>query len=516
MDFVTTLVLLSVQVFRSWGCLVGCRCYSTTVECGSLGLTAVPTNIPAFTQTIFLQDNNITRISRRDFSHLTKLQNLYIQNNSLDTIEAGALTQQCSLVELALNGNRIQQLDRSIFQGLGHLRVLYLAANQISRLAGFTFHELQRLQELHLQQNNLQSLDEQAFVGLSSLALLDLSDNCLHTLHYASLQPLRSLQELRLIGNHWRCDCSLHWLRAWIVREGHRLLLGKALVCAEPPRLAGHSLPDVPSTSLVCIPPSIQLDRSEAVARPGDELHVACRASGYPPPVLGWRSPGEARAAAMAPPSPRSGGNSAQLVLRNVTASQAGSYVCEAHNAGGRAAATFALLVNTSGPLGPALPPGLSRQPLSEGVDFGALGTASQTGIAAGIGLLALTALLLLLAVIWRRRGWRGKAEWAGAEGPGAAGGLYLNDYSDGPSTFAQLEEYRDDAGREMFVIDRSKRDIRTYKDTAEPGRSLQPSPPQDRATQTAEAEVRKPQQADVFENRGAVFKEEIEYEIHC
>lgn len=34
---------------------------------------------------------------------------------------------------------------------------------------------------------------------------------------------------------------------------------------------------------------------------------------------------------------------------------------------------------------------------------------------------------------------------------------LYVNDYSDGPTTFAQLEEYRDERGHEMFVLNRAK-----------------------------------------------------------
>lgn len=34
---------------------------------------------------------------------------------------------------------------------------------------------------------------------------------------------------------------------------------------------------------------------------------------------------------------------------------------------------------------------------------------------------------------------------------------LFVNDYSDGPTTFAQLEEYRDEHGHEMFVLNRAK-----------------------------------------------------------
>ncbi|XP_041039264.1 leucine-rich repeat-containing protein 24, partial [Carcharodon carcharias] len=361
----------------------------------------------------------------------------------------------------------------------------------------------------------------------------------------------------------WRCDCVLHWLRAWIIQEGHRLLLGKRILCAEPPRLAGQSLLDIPGNSLVCIPPAVRLDRGEGlvVSRPGDDLRVVCRASGYPQPAVGWRKVGGGGGGA-AVGGLRAGagsvggawgagawasGDPGTLTLRNLTASQAGRYECEARNPGGRAAAAFELSVNLSGSggrglglgLGSLLPlppggrrpgPGLSQEPLYESVDsldFTALGTATQTGIAAGISLLALTALLLL-AVICRRRGKRGEVRGEEAE-ERAAGmaeeeeqrGLYLHDYSDGPTTFAQLEEYGDAAGHQMLVLDRTKRDFRTYKDTetetaAELGRLLQAGPLQDQATQTAEAEEEAEAHGEVLGNRGAGFQQEIKYEIHC
>ncbi|XP_043547000.1 leucine-rich repeat-containing protein 24 [Chiloscyllium plagiosum] len=480
MEFIITLLILSLQVLCSQGCLEGCRCYSTTVECGSLGLTAVPPNIPAFTQTLFLQDNDITHISQRDFGHLSQLQNLYIQNNSLSTIDPGALSRQHSLVELALNGNRIQHLNHSIFEGLDHLRVLYLAGNYISWLASLTFRGLQTLG-----------------------------------------------------GNQWRCDCALHWLRAWTIGEGQRrLLLGKKMVCAEPPRLAGQSLLQVPGNSLVCIPPAVRLDRSQGlVSRWGDELRVSCQATGYPPPAVSWRKVSKA---GPGPSGLLSGGGT--LTLRNVTVWHAGIYECEAHNPGGRASATFELQVNLSSGQGLGLrsqePPSLGSSPYQRAgagsMEFTTLGPGTQASIAAGISLLTLVALLLLAAMICQRR--------AGESGQsGEEGGLYLNDYSDGPTTFAQLEEYRDEAGREMLVLDRNKTDFCTYKDTAaQPDRQLHMLGPLHQVQTQAQAQTQVQAQAyaqaqaqaqaqfqrgpgELFENLSSgAFKREIEYEIHC
>ncbi|XP_006830850.1 PREDICTED: leucine-rich repeat-containing protein 24 [Chrysochloris asiatica] len=458
---------------RTAGCPSSCRCYSATVECGALRLRAIPPGIPPGTQTLFLQDNSIARLESGALAPLAALRRLYLHNNSLGALESGSFSAQPRLLELALNGNRLRGLRGSAFSGLSQLRVLYLAGNQLARLLDFTFLHLPRLQELHLQENSIELLEDQALAGLSSLALLDLSRNQLGTISHQALQPLASLQVLRLTENPWRCDCALHWLGTWIKEAGQRLLSSrdKKIVCAEPPRLALHSLLEVSGSSLICIPPSVHVEPLEITANLGEDLRVACQASGYPQPLVTWRKvsqPRERSEQAQAHPEgrvPGLGGHGApdmgsgMLFLTNITLAHAGKYECEASNAGGTARVPFQLLVNLSQqqrlPAAPSPPSAgpVSHEPLYEAgsMAFRALGLATQTAIAAGIALLALTALLLA-AMICRKRRKRKKAA-----GPPGEGVLFVNDYSDGPCTFAQLEELRDEQGHEMFVIDRSK-----------------------------------------------------------
>ncbi|KAM9358214.1 leucine-rich repeat-containing protein 24-like [Symphorus nematophorus] len=498
-------------------CPVSCRCYSLTVECGSTGLRDIPKHVPASTQTVFLQDNVIGQIRRQDLTLLRHLHYLYLQNNTISAVEPGSFQNQGQLLELALNGNRIHLVTADMFQGLEHLRILYLAGNDITRLMDYTFRGLQRLQELHLQHNSIEMLADQALVGLTSLALLDLSRNNLHTIGPASLRPLVSLQVLRITDNPWRCDCALHWLRSWIDEEGQRLLSSaeRRLVCTEPPRLSHLSLVEVPLNSLVCIPPLVQLEPRRLAVRLGESLRVSCHASGYPRPQVTWRKASQGKVVL----SPRglvqelgAGGGAAgraeepseegrvslqktegerfdpdtgsgMLFLSNVTVAHAGFYECEAWNAGGVARVTFQLAINSStssssssssiwaswsqvsspySPAwprlrshGPALGSDVSREPLYAlgSMAFSALGAATQTAIAVGISLLALTALLLV-AMIYSRHHQRDK-EADGAEKEESI--LYVNDYSDGPTTFAQLEEYRDERGHEMYVLNRAK-----------------------------------------------------------
>lgn len=268
---------------------------------------------------------------------------------------------------------------------------------------------------------------------------------------------------------------------------GQRLLSSRdrRITCAEPPRLARQSLLEVPGSSLICIPPSVRVEPLELMANLGEDLRVACQASGYPQPQVTWRKvaqaregprPGrqqtQARQASRAPGPRGSDTGSGMLFLTNITPAHAGKYECEAANAGGAARAPFQLSVNLSQPP-PAGPTGpVSQAPLLEAgsLAFRALSLATQSAVAAAIALLALTALLLA-ALICRRRCRQPKAPLA----PPCEGALFINDYSDGPCTFAQLEELRGERGHEMFVIDRSKP---LYGETTAPQMDLGPPPP--------------------------------------
>ncbi|XP_075405195.1 leucine-rich repeat-containing protein 24 [Tenrec ecaudatus] len=505
------LLLLPSPLFglppRAADCPASCRCYSATVECGALRLRVVPPGIPPGTQTLFLQDNSIARLEPGALAPLPALRRLYLHNNSLRALEPGTFRTQPRLLELALTGNRLRGLRAGAFAGLTQLRVLYLAGNQLVHLLDFTFLHLLRLQELHLQENSIELLEGQALVGLASLALLDLSRNRLGTISHEALQPLVSLQVLRLTENPWRCDCALHWLGAWIKEGGQRLLSSrdKKIVCAEPPRLALQSLLDISGSSLICIPPSVHVEPLEVTANLGEDLRVACQASGYPQPLVTWRKVSQPRKEwplAQAHPDggvPRLGGHGApdtgsgMLFLTNITLAHAGKYECEASNAGGAARVPFQLLVNLSQqqrlPPPPAAGP-VSHEPLYEAgsMAFRALGLATQAAIAAAIALLTLTALLLA-AMICRKRRQRKKEA-----GPPGEGVLFVNDYSDGPCTFAQLEELRDERGHEMFVIDRSKP-------------LFAEGPPAEGLPDRAPAEGAAP---------GLLFPAPVAYEIHC
>lgn len=60
-----------------------------------------------------------------------------------------------------------------------------------------------------------------------------------------------------------------------------------------------------------------------------------------------------------------------------------------------------------------------------------------------------------------------------------------MNDYSDGPTTFAQLEEYRDEHGHEMYVLNRAKPVLPEAPPTAVSTTSLGCHAPSDTSSHT-------------------------------
>ncbi|KAB0351709.1 hypothetical protein FD754_016566, partial [Muntiacus muntjak] len=317
--------------------------------------------------------------------------------------------------------------------------ILFLQENSIARLEPGILAPLASLRHLYLH-NSLHALESGAFRTVAPAGT------------GAHWQPAARLERRRfrrpgptaraLPKNPWRCDCALHWLGAWIKEGGQRLLSprDKKILCAEPPRLALQSL----------------LEPLAVTANLGEDLRVACQASGYPQPQVTWTKvarPGEGAPRAEAQPEVgwrgpgglgASDTGSGMLFLTNITLAHAGKYECEASNAGGAARVPFQLLVNVSRQQQLAPAPSraggpVSHEPLHEAgsMAFRALGLDTQTAIAAAIALLAL-----------RRKK---------ASGPPGEGALFVNDYSDGPCTFAQPEELRDERGHEMFVIDHCK-----------------------------------------------------------
>uniref|UniRef100_A0A8C0GYQ2 Asporin n=1 Tax=Chelonoidis abingdonii TaxID=106734 RepID=A0A8C0GYQ2_CHEAB len=126
-------------------CPFGCQCYMRVVHCSDLGLTSIPSNIPADTRMIDLQNNKIKEVKENDLKGLT------------------------SLYALALNNNKISKIHPKAFQSTKKLRRLYLSHNQLTEIPA---NLPKYLAELRIHDNKVKKVQKEVFQGMKALHVL--------------------------------------------------------------------------------------------------------------------------------------------------------------------------------------------------------------------------------------------------------------------------------------------------------------------------------------------------------
>ena len=146
-------------------------------------------------------ESNLSSLQEDDFDNLSKLKDLYLENNSLSSLPANIFNNLSSVTTIALNGNSLGSLPGGIFNGLSALSTLNLHNNNLSSLPEGVFNGLSALRVLNLSDNELTSLPAGIFNGLSSLRTLRLQRNSLNNLDTSIFANLSSLRELNLQEN---------------------------------------------------------------------------------------------------------------------------------------------------------------------------------------------------------------------------------------------------------------------------------------------------------------------------
>ncbi|XP_031772792.1 LOW QUALITY PROTEIN: toll-like receptor Tollo [Apis florea] len=178
---------------------------------------------------------NLTRNRLRDVTSsvhgrlecLSKLKELDLSNNSVESLPTAAFSGLTRLHSLDLRCNAISFMADRAFEGLSSLAVLRLADNRLASLPPELFSDARNIQEIHLRNNTLNVLppglfteltqllvldlshneltaewvNAATFVGLVRLVVLDLSNNRIARLDPAVFRDLYSLQILRLQEN---------------------------------------------------------------------------------------------------------------------------------------------------------------------------------------------------------------------------------------------------------------------------------------------------------------------------
>nr|AGU90198.1 variable lymphocyte receptor C [Petromyzon marinus]AGU90199.1 variable lymphocyte receptor C [Petromyzon marinus] len=169
MGFVVALLVLgawcgSCSAQRQRACVEAgksdvCICSSATdsspetVDCSSKTLADVPTGIPASTERLELNYNQLTSIPDKSFHGLARLTYLGLSNNKLPFLPVGVFDQMKNLQELRLQDNQLKSLPPRVFDSLTKLTTLSLSTNQLQSVPHGAFDSLVNLETIYLDPN---------------------------------------------------------------------------------------------------------------------------------------------------------------------------------------------------------------------------------------------------------------------------------------------------------------------------------------------------------------------------
>uniref|UniRef100_A0AAY4EM14 Slit homolog 3 (Drosophila) n=1 Tax=Denticeps clupeoides TaxID=299321 RepID=A0AAY4EM14_9TELE len=187
------------------GCPHKCSCSGSHVDCQGQGFRTVPRGVPRSAERLDLDRNNITRITKVDFS------------------------------------------------GIKNLRVLDLSENQIQAIPRKAFRGITAVKNLQLDSNHISCIEDGAFRALRDLEILTLNNNNITLIPLSSFNHMPKLRTLRLHSNNLHCDCHLSWLSDWLrQRRG----LAPFTQCMAPAHMRGLNVPDVQKRDFICTGPA--------------------------------------------------------------------------------------------------------------------------------------------------------------------------------------------------------------------------------------------------------------------
>ena len=160
-----------------------------------------PAHLRSITTSLDLRNKSITSLKAGDFSGLSSLEKLILDQNSISSLPEEVFEGLSALKELWIQANALTSLPAGVFDGLSRLEKLQLASNALTSLPEDVFDGLSNLTTLDLHNNSLSSLPEDVFEGLSLLTSLRLSTNALTSLPEDVFDGLSNLTTLNLHNN---------------------------------------------------------------------------------------------------------------------------------------------------------------------------------------------------------------------------------------------------------------------------------------------------------------------------
>uniref|UniRef100_A0A1Y1KCP6 LRRCT domain-containing protein n=1 Tax=Photinus pyralis TaxID=7054 RepID=A0A1Y1KCP6_PHOPY len=168
--------------------------------------------------TLALSNNQIKYIERNALINLENLKNLYLDGNMLSEFSSESLMNNAKELEtLHLQNNAFTSISRNMFKIFTKLRVLNLSHNKIFSIMSYTFEDLLQLESLNLAHNIIYELKTDMFPnnGFLILSKLNIAYNRLPDLPLSVLDKLQEVKFISIGGNPWHCLC-LDLIQVWI------------------------------------------------------------------------------------------------------------------------------------------------------------------------------------------------------------------------------------------------------------------------------------------------------------
>lgn len=157
-------------------------CYNNIyiLECTHLKSFTVITSNPSY---LNVSQSNIQEIQPGSLRYLTRLNKLWMANNSIAILEPGSFNGLSSLSELSLTKNNIKAIYKGVFSGMYTLSLLDLSHNQIQTIDSNSFTGTDSLNTLYLNDNLISDMTILT-ENCKNLEVLDLSNNKLEELEF--------------------------------------------------------------------------------------------------------------------------------------------------------------------------------------------------------------------------------------------------------------------------------------------------------------------------------------------
>ncbi|XP_019631186.1 PREDICTED: leucine-rich repeat and immunoglobulin-like domain-containing nogo receptor-interacting protein 1 [Branchiostoma belcheri] len=225
-----------------------------------------------------------------------------------------------------------------MFTGPEFLETLRLSDNEITDIQNGTFNPTPHLSSLRLSNNTITMFPFEE-LSRNQISTLYLDNNQMTTLPSLAYDILTTISDINIDNNPWQCDCRMVEFR---LKMTGSYPFENQINCSQPEHLNGQKLIDISPDDMMSsgiLPTIARFERVDNMTMyHGDTLYFVCEASGIPTPDITVILPSGLNATLDA---------NGTITITNVTAADAGLYVCIAVNPAGSTFATMVIDLQT-------------------------------------------------------------------------------------------------------------------------------------------------------------------------